>query len=56
MKKIYRFIIILFLICKTLEECDECRNGKCIENQICYCEDGYSTYPHDSFIKCSYKK
>ena len=56
MKKIYQFIIILFFICKTLEECGDCRFGDCIDNQICECKDKYSTYPHDSDIKCSYKK
>ena len=47
---------MLFFICKTLEECGDCRFGECIDNQICECKDKYSTYPHDSNIKCSYKK
>ena len=56
-KKIKIVIFLSFLIF-SFEDCSKCENGDCIDNNnnICECNEKYSTYPHDAERLCSYKK
>ena len=54
--KIIHIVIFFSFLIFSFQDCINCNHGKCIDNEICECNEKYSNYPHGAKIKCSYKK